>query len=112
MAVEFHLQNPDNLKEFTGKDIWVKCFNLKYDYDCYIRILKYNSYNEHIVYYEIPDFFVDEISLEMFSKDEALESLSTTYVGYAYDFQVIAPYDFVTTQEVMDCINSCADTPF
>ena len=112
MAVNWFPDNPNSLWEYVGKDVWVKCFNRMGDYECYIKVISISQINERMLYHEIPDFFIDECILEMYTKEEALECLDYTHNDHTWDFKVVKPYDYATTYEVLNCIESCADTPF
>ena len=112
MAIGWFPNNPYSLLEYASKDIWVKCYNKSYDYESYIKVANIRLPDGYMKFYEVPDYFVDEQILEMFTKKEALDSLDDLYTGHTWDFEVLSPYDYVTTDEIISYIESCPDTPF
>jgi hypothetical protein len=112
MAIQWYPENTHNLWEYLGKDAWVKCYNKRDDYPCYIKVERISQLDESMQYYEVAAFIVDERILEMYTRDEAMESMEYLHTGYTWDFEILSPYDYATTEEIVNSINSCDAYPF
>ena len=110
MAIGFNFDETTELREFAGTDLWVKCYNRACDWEEYIRILECVGFRA--IYTAVPDFFLDNHTLEMATRDEALEEVELEHRGSILQFDIIHPMDVATTQEVIDTIKSCSPTPF
>ena len=89
------------LEDFEGKDIWVKCYHKREEYDMYIRVVRFLD-SRTIDYTSIPAWFMDEHTLEMASMDDALEGMDEIYVARISDLDIIYPFEAYTTDEIRD----------
>ena len=104
-----------SLLDYEGEDVWVKCYDREFDWECYIKVLRIQDrYGKHprMNFYSIGHWVVDDGALEMLTKEEVLEELWYPHWEYICNYKVIQPIEVCTTQELLDIINSCADTPF
>lgn len=98
------------LKDFVGKDVWVKCFHTHGEFNVYVRPL--SCYGDFISYNEMPDFFVDEGIGEMFGKDELVDSLTDTYSANIDTFKIVYPLETMSSEEVVKLVEDYDGTPF
>lgn len=115
MAIGTSFDDNSSLLDFIGTDIWVKCWDRYNKWVMYIHALDYEKdYLGRVVlrYAQIPDYFIDEHTLEMASKDEALEQVYEEYSMQLNYFDIISPIEVATTDEIIDIINECSGDPF
>ena len=115
MIIGFSIDENTSLLDLIGSDLWVKCWDRYNKWVMYIHPLDYEKdYLGRIIlrYSQIPDFFIDEHTLEMLTKEEALESVQEEFYAQLNYFDIISPVDTATTDEIIDIINECNGTPF
>jgi len=93
------------LSEYSGKDVWIKCVDLKYHNDTYIRIGACLGYfgDDYSNMYNINELSVDELQ-ELTTNppvpEEIMYQLTTSYTRNLNNFEIVQPMETCTTKDL------------
>lgn len=104
-AYTYITDDAETLATYSGKNVWIKCIDLKYDTELYIRIgTALGSYgDDYSNMYNINELPIDtalEISQGKLSSDQIGYFFASSYTRSLNNFAIANPMEVLTTTEL------------